>query len=383
MCHKMFVFVLATCVGSAYGHASMTDPLPRNARDRNLTIFKDGAFVQHKVGSHSGCSCTGPEGGCPAGLPTGRPQTNGQPCLWFSQGCSPGCKSCTGTNGHSSVPLCDTSMPPTNNATSTRTEDPSDPTSFPFTPWRSPGFAPTADACGVAGGTSSSHEGPGEAVFTPNGVAKQGDKGSEVLKQGPPVATWTRGSVVEVSWGIRFNHGGGYQYRLCPASDALTEECFMRMPLEFVRTGQHLRWNNGTRLSIPGTWIDVGTKPAGSTWARNPIPRIDFGGGGGSATDGVCRGHGRGPNCVNFKPPCDDSWLDVHPTDKDGSMNGEVQGECSGDWTNGVIVDQIVIPKDLVPGAYVVGWRWDCEETTQVWSSCADVEIVAPDLEFV
>jgi len=27
-------------------------------------------------------------------------------------------------------------------------------------------------------------------------------------------------------------------------------------------------------------------------------------------------------------------------------------------------------------GMYVVGWRWDCEETTQIWESCADVRIV-------
>ena len=149
--------LLSLLVGIGAGHASMTKPLPRNARDRNLTIFKDGAYVQHKVGAHSGCSCTGPAGGCPAGLPTGRPETNGQPCLWFSQGCSPGCNACTGTNGHTSVPLCDTPMAPTNNATGTRTEDPTDPNSFPFTPWRSPGFAPTADACAacfVRGGNS-------------------------------------------------------------------------------------------------------------------------------------------------------------------------------------------------------------------------------------
>jgi hypothetical protein len=37
----------------------------------------------------------------------------------------------------------------------------------------------------------------------------------------------------------------------------------------------------------------------------------------------------------------------------------------------------VVIPKDLAAGDYVLGWRWDCEESTQVWSNCADVTIVA------
>ena len=148
------------------------------------------------------CS-TDPKGGCDAGL--NRAETNGQPCLWFQQGCSPGCKTCTGTNGHTTKPLCSTFMEPTNVNASTRTEDPTDPKSFHYSPWRSPGHAPVADACGLAGGTSVAHQGPGEAVFTPNGVAKQGDKGSEVLPKGPAQEVWKAGTAVEVSWGIRFN----------------------------------------------------------------------------------------------------------------------------------------------------------------------------------
>ena len=42
----------------------------------------------------------------------------------------------------------------------------------------------------------------------------------------------------------------------------------VRMPLEFNRSMQQLRWNNGSRLSIQGTWVDTGTNPIGSTWAR-------------------------------------------------------------------------------------------------------------------
>ena len=70
-----------------------------------------------------------------------------------------------------------------------------------------PGHAPVMDACGVAGGTPKSHEGPGVAVFTPNGVAEQGDMGSATLKKAAPVETWKAGTAVEVQWGIRYNHG--------------------------------------------------------------------------------------------------------------------------------------------------------------------------------
>jgi len=39
------------------------------------------------------------------------------------------------------------------------------------------------------------------------------------------------------------------------------------------------------------------------------------------------------------------------------------------------IIDALVIPTDISPGPYVLGFRYDCEATAQVWSSCADIEI--------
>ena len=32
------------------------------------------------------------------------------------------------------------------------------------------------------------------------------------------------------------------------------------------------------------------------------------------------------------------------------------------------IVDRVIVPKDLPPGDYVIGWRWDCEQTPQIWA---------------
>ena len=34
-------------------------------------------------------------------------------------------------------------------------------------------------------------------------------------------------------------------------------------------------------------------------------------------------------------------------------------------------------PFPFRPGKYVLQWRWDCEETDQVWASCADVTVEA------
>lgn len=40
------------------------------------------------------------------------------------------------------------------------------------------------------------------------------------------------------------------------------------------------------------------------------------------------------------------------------------------------IEDTVEVPESLPPGEYVVGFRWDCEQTTQIWSSCADITVV-------
>ena len=71
--------------------------------------------------------------------------------------------------------------------------------------------------------------------------AKMGDLGSRVLPYSPSGTKWMAGSSVEVGFGITYNHGGGYQYRLCklPAKgELLTEHCFQQLPLEFDRTKQ-------------------------------------------------------------------------------------------------------------------------------------------------
>ena len=101
--------------------------------------------------------------------------------------------------------------------------------------------------------------------------AKQGDLGSQVLPPNPTGVVWKVGATVETKWNIRTNHGGGYQYRLCPLTRNLTEDCFMERPLPFAGYVA-LEWSNGSRTEIEGRYLSVGTTPLGSTWARNPIP---------------------------------------------------------------------------------------------------------------
>lgn len=386
----------------AAGHGALVSPVPRNAFDRQLPRFAGGRGSE--------CNCGDVVAGCAVGARAGM---NGQSCFWFSQGCFIGCAACTGTNiepdgmsraneSGSVARTCARGYPPagasfeptlprrlwTMNLQHAANETGADDV-FQYHPWRAPGSAPVADACGVAGGTSSEYEGPGNAFFSnvsapgPNGtrvVAAMGDRGSAVLAPGAAAATWAAGSSVEVKWGLRFNHGGGYQYRLCPADQPLTEDCFMRGALDFVRGSQALEWKNGTRAAVSEPqYIDEGVIPVGGTWARNPIPVIQgkhagcgaaagAGAGAANATDAA------GMLCRQFEPPCagDNGW-GVTPGATDAT---DVMGACSGSWVDGVVVDRLAVPTTLAPGLYVLGFRWDAEQTSQVWSSCADVEIV-------
>ena len=75
------------------------------------------------------------------------------------------------------------------------------------------------------------------------------------------------------------NHGGGYQYRLCPKSEEPTEACFQRHPLEFVGKTTTIRKSSGNKVApdfeIPAMDVNVGTSPKGSSWRRNPIRESD------------------------------------------------------------------------------------------------------------
>ena len=165
-------------------------------------------------------------------------------------------------------------------------------------------------------------------------------------------------------WGLRANHGGGYQLRLCPRSSPLTEACFQKMVLPFAGR-QSLQLTNGSRVRIASKYAYQngsvaaitadGQLPIGNTWALNPLP------------DGTQKGSiGPYSPLWEFKPPCDSIKIK-------GNTN-----LCSGERPFGIsVVDVLQIPASTPPGQYVLGWRWDVEETAQVWSSCSDITIAA------
>jgi len=347
------------------GHGALVNPLSRNAIDRALP-WAERAPRQP-------CTCANTTAGS-AGPHTQEGCDNAQACYWYQQGCSIGCPSCDSVNGRQQVDLCGLGKKATINDPELRTVNRGAVAGsiydiYKHNPWRAPGSAPTMDACGLAGGTPWGDNVPEWGEYVNTTFASHGDKGSKLPKVDSSVI-WQIGGSAEVTWQITANHGGGYQYRLCPANEELTEECFMKLPLEFDRAKQFLQWNNGTRQHIQGTYVTEGVLPEGSTWAMNPIPPRCLGGGchsGAGCTP--CPGT-PGSDCTtcdntpepSFLPPCEE---------------GEREGICSGNqpsqWGSVAVVDTVKIPKDIPSGEYVLGWRMDCEATAQVWSNCADI----------
>ena len=156
---------------------------------------------------------------------------------------------------------------------------------------------------------------------------------------------WKRGATAEVGWSIQANHGGGYNYRLCKADSTLDEDCFKRTPLDFVGRSS-FRWNGvgGKQHFFEGTYVKDSRS---ATWAMNPVPRNDT----------FQTGESFAPKCDEV-PGCNaHQWTNESQTAQDSTCR------CSGIWGpyNMEIVDTVLIPADLTPGAYVLGWRYDCE----------------------
>lgn len=337
------ILVLASLATVATAHGAMEKPASRNAGIN--------ATTEEQV---QGCQPCFPPGSC----------------MWFNQGCAIGCETCTGINPDSDTDFenkCpESSIDPTlpdefrtmnwNNVKSGSEED-----LFKYRPWRAPGRAPVLDSCGMSGGSPFRNNNAGG--IPPPGTSP-GDKGSAL----PAIyekTTWRAGDVVEVRFGISANHGGGYAYRLCPADSALDEACFNQVHLDFVGNKQRLRFANATEIEIDAKTVSEGTFPEGSEWRMNPVP----------ACSGVRAGYAE-LGCdggAQFEPPpgCNElcwgyqSGNSIQPGVEDGSIR-EIPS----------VVDMVQIPRELPKGDWVISFRWDCEHTYQVWSSCGDVTIV-------
>merc|ERR1711936_705324 len=206
-------------------------------------------------------------------------------------------------------------------------------------PWAAPGQAPSlGGGCGVFGGnpwgcpagkdTRPPGSGCGQAKPIGRGPRGTSSFGTDArLFDFPQMITteWQPGSVQDVVWASSGGHRGGYTYRLCKMPEGgrtdITEECFTKNVLEFATNFTVMKedgktWAEG--MKFEQTDVKNGTYPEGSVW--RPV---------GFAT---------------------------------------LQPQLRR--------DKVIVPSNLTPGDYVLGWRWDVATGNQVWVSCSSIKLV-------
>jgi len=141
------------------------------------------------------------------------------------------------------------------------------------------------------------------------------------------------GEPAEVYWNSGAYHRGGCAYRLCRVYNQkywkVTEECFQQGHLSFSGKTSWIYWKPNDEHFYPGGWIPIelkttriGTTPEGSEWAKVNLP---------------------------------------------------MKGSSHDNWA---FKDLVEVPETLDPGHYVLSFRWDCQQSPQVWNACANIKIV-------
>lgn len=213
-----------------------------------------------------------------------------------------------------------------------------------YTPWRRPGTAPVWSSCGYDGGYKK-----GDKDFEPCKVP--GWQDGTALPQSK-FTQWHRGDGHRAGFTITVNHGGGYIWRLCPAGRTPNEECFWEQVLEFSTDTTTVHFKDGTEKTFKALDMSEGTYPSKSTWRVNQIP---------------CCGN-------NATAPCPGCYGDEYADRAKGAQDANWQFS---------LIDHVYIPANQPLGKYVLSWRWDNENQEQVWTNCADIEVVEAKSEAV
>jgi hypothetical protein len=135
--------------------------------------------------------------------------------------------------------------------------------------------------------------------------------------------------------------------------------------------------------------VSVGTLPEGSAWRRNPIPacNCDKGynctrihRGKDSEFDGAAETDDRrhDPAFDAYDPlgsgghPCETGYQ-FEPPWAEGFGYWGSGAHNSGESLLWQLVDKVKVPEEK--GEYLLSWRWDCENSPQVWGNCADIVV--------
>ena len=173
------------------------------------------------------------------------------------------------------------------------------------------------------------------------------------------------------------------------------------MPLTFVGNTTTIRMAEQSAgvadFEIPAMDVNVGTKPRGTFWRRNPVPACNCDLGFLCGSKWVKRSNGTKPYWIDpdaptKTPACPTGtqYPPAHPAiygyntyyrnpKVEGEEEEEEEGEEGKPGKKGAgkaysLVDKVLVPERK--GEYILSFRWDCEQTAQVWNSCADVVVV-------
>jgi len=161
-------------------------------------------------------------------------------------------------------------------------------------------------------------------------------------------ATYKAGDIVDIEWCVSNNadHGGLYSYRICTDDDLVAK---------FIDPNYT---PNDDEMSSLEKCFQEGILKC------TDVPGQD------------CPVH---PDCQNTGWGCDSEygqqWFACGPKDNGRCMSKSV-GSCQTHEGDGSILrDQVKIPNHT-SNHTLLGFRWDCEDTGQLWLHCADIAIV-------
>jgi hypothetical protein len=166
-------------------------------------------------------------------------------------------------------------------------------------------------------------------------------------------ATYKAGDTVEVEWCVSnmADHGGLYSYRICTDDDLVakfidpshTPDQDEMDALESCFQAGQLRCDD-----VPGQDCPVHPDCVGTDWGCS------------NATSWFACG------------PKDEGRCMAAPQAQSGS--GETCTTHGGEGT--ILRDQVKLPDGYTSNHTLMGFRWDCEDTGQLWLHCADIAIV-------
>lgn len=160
-------------------------------------------------------------------------------------------------------------------------------------------------------------------------------------------ATYTAGQVIDIEWCVSdlADHGGLYSYRLC------TDE---GITAKFIDPSYIPNADDEKALEA---CFQKGILSCGDVPGQSCPVHPD------------CK---EGWGCMKAK-----DWFACAPKDS-GRCAAKSAGKCACHQGSGSLLrDKVKLPDNFVSKHTLIGFRWDCEDTAQLWLHCADVAIVA------